>query len=72
MATNFHVVPAGTEWAVEAVGGGQRTTFPPQAEAIEAGTQLARAARVELLIHGRDGKVRERNSFGHDPRNVKS
>ena len=73
MATkHIHVVPAGDDgWAVEAVGGGKRTLFPTQEEAISAGTERAKRDKVELLIHGRDGQIRERNSFGHDPRNIK-
>lgn len=72
MANNdIHVVPAGNEWAVEAAGGGDRTMFFTQEEAIAAGTERAKRDKVELLIHGRDGQIRERNSFGHDPRNIK-
>lgn len=71
MTADIHVVPAGDEWAVEAAGGGKRETFPTQEEAIHAGTERAKAAKVELLIHGRDGQIRARNSFGHDPRNIK-
>lgn len=69
---DIHVVPAGDEgWAVQEVGGGHRAVFPTQEEAIENGTERAQQAKVELLIHGRDGKIRARNSFGHDPRNIK-
>ena len=71
MAADIHVVPAGNEWAVEAAGGGKRTIHATQDEAIKAGTERAKRDKVELLIHGRDGQIRERNSFGHDPRNVK-
>jgi hypothetical protein len=71
MTANIHVVPVGNEWAVEAVGGGDRTMFFNQEEAIKAGTERAKRDKVELLIHGRDGQIRERNSFGHDPRDVK-
>lgn len=45
--------------------------FFTQEEAIAAGTERAKRGKVELLIHGRDGQIRERNSFGHDPRNIK-
>lgn len=71
MAADIHVVPAGNEWAVEVSGGGERTMFFTQEEAIAAGTERAKRDKVELLIHGRDGQIRERNSFGHDPRNIK-
>ncbi|HBD37126.1 DUF2188 domain-containing protein (plasmid) [Cupriavidus pauculus] len=71
MANDIHVVPAGDGWAVEAAGGGRRTMFATQEEAIAAGTERAKQDEVELLIHGRDGQIRERNTFGHDPRDVK-
>jgi hypothetical protein len=71
-ARNIHVVPSGNGWAVETEGGGAgRTEFESQDEAIEAATAQARETKVELLIHGRDGQIRARNSFGNDPRNVK-
>ena len=68
---DIHVVPAGNEWAVEVAGGGERTMFFTQEEAIAAGTERAKRDKVELLIHCRDGQIRERNSFCHDPRDVK-
>jgi hypothetical protein len=37
---------------------------------VEAGTRDAQREHVELLIHGLDGQIRARNSFGHDPRSV--
>jgi hypothetical protein len=37
-----------------------------QQEAIDAATALARKQRTELYIHGRDGRIRERNSYGND------
>jgi hypothetical protein len=70
MAANIHVVPAGDGWAVQAASGGRRTLYATQDEAIRAGTEHALRDKVELLIHGRDRQIRERNSFGHDPRNI--
>ncbi|MDQ0142085.1 DUF2188 domain-containing protein [Cupriavidus necator] len=69
---NIHVVPVDSGWAVESEGGdGGRQLFTSQEDAIAAGTEAARQRKVELLIHGRDGQIRERNSFGNDPRNIK-
>lgn len=68
---NIHVVPAGDGWAIEHEGGGQRQEFERQEDAITAGTAKAQQEKVELLIHGRDGQIRERNSFGNDPRDIK-
>lgn len=35
--------------------------------AVDAGAALARARRVEHIIHGRDGSIQSRNSYGNDP-----
>ncbi|WP_439673043.1 DUF2188 domain-containing protein [Cupriavidus necator] len=52
-------------------GHGRRSRYPSEEEAIAAGTEKANQDKVELLIHGRDGQLRERNSFGNDPRSIK-
>jgi hypothetical protein len=39
-----------------------------QEKAIEHGRDRARANQSELLIQGEDGQIRERSTFGHDPR----
>ncbi|KAI3590984.1 hypothetical protein D9X30_4469 [Cupriavidus sp. U2] len=73
MAADIHVVPTQADgWAVEVEGSaGPAELFETQEEAIKVGTERARRDKVELLIHGRDGQIRERNSFGNDPRNIK-
>ena len=38
-----------------------------QAEAWEDSRQRAREKRGEAFLKGRDGKIRERNSYGNDP-----
>jgi hypothetical protein len=42
-------------------------TFDTKREAQQAGRDTARRDHVEHLIQGRDGKIDERNSYGHDP-----
>lgn len=65
---NQHVVPHPEGWAVR-VAGNQRVSsiHPTQAEAIETGRIRARGQGSELLIHGEDGRIRERNTYGKDP-----
>lgn len=47
--------------------GGQTTSqHRTQAAAIEAGRSLARARQAEHRIHGRNGQIRESNSYGND------
>ncbi|KDP87367.1 DUF2188 domain-containing protein [Cupriavidus basilensis] len=69
---NVHVVPHGDGWDVVHEGArGERAHFLNQDEAIEAATVIARREKVELLVHGQDGQIRMRNSYGHDPRDVR-
>lgn len=67
MAKNVHVVPGAGGWNVKVEGGGRASHFSTQSEAIEAGRRLARDNRSEHVIHGRDGRIRQRDSFGRDP-----
>jgi len=63
-----HVVPSGTRWSVRKAGSERASgIYETQKEAIDAARQIARDQGTELYIHGRDGRIRERNSFGSDP-----
>lgn len=65
---NQHVVRSGDQWAVRGEGNSRVTSkHETQAEAIEAGRRIAQNQKSELLIHGRNGQIRERNSYGSDP-----
>lgn len=59
------------DWAVVAKGG-QRAirVCDTQKEAIEVARPLARDRGAELRIQGRDGKFRDADSHGHDPRKI--
>lgn len=64
---NQHVVPAGNGWAVKRAGSKKATkTFDTQRDAIQRAREIARNKGSELLIHGRDGKIREKNTYGRD------
>lgn len=68
MKPGQHVVPHGDEWAVRREGAERVTsTHRTQGEAIEAGRDIANNQSTELFIHGRDGRIRDRDSFGNDP-----
>lgn len=65
---NQHVVPHGDNWAVKGAGNGKATSVhSTQAEAIRHGRQIAQNQQSELLIHGENGRIREKNSYGNDP-----
>lgn len=55
-------------WKVKS-GGASRASkaFDKQSDAVEHARSIARRAGSELFIHGRDGTIRERNSYGRDP-----
>ena len=63
-----HVVPKGDKWAVRKAGASRASgTFKTQGAAIKEAKKLAKNQRTELYIHGKDGRIRERNSYGSDP-----
>ena len=65
---NQHVVRHPEGWAVKPAGGDRASSVhKTQQEAIERGREVARNQGTELFIHGRDGKIRARDSHGNDP-----
>ena len=63
-----HVVPSAGGWKVIKSGTTRASSLhTTQSGAIEAATRVARNQKTDLYIHGRDGRIRERNSFGNDP-----
>jgi hypothetical protein len=66
---DVHVVPRGNEWALE-VGGQVRSTHSTQSEAVSRGRQVAEQEQGELVVHGKGGEIREKDSHGNDPRDV--
>jgi len=68
MGKNQHVVPHEGGWAVRGEGNNKVTSVTEtQREAIEQGRRLSQNERSEVVIHGRDGKIRDKDSFGKDP-----
>lgn len=65
-----HVVPhPDGGWSVKR-GGSERATrrFKTQKEAISYGRKISKRQGAEFYIHRRDGMIREKNSYGNDPR----
>jgi uncharacterized protein YdaT len=63
-----HVVPNGGVWVVRKAGAAKASgTYKTQKEAVEKAREIAKNQRTELYIHGRDGRIRERNTYGDDP-----
>jgi hypothetical protein len=62
-----HVVPSAGGWAVKKAGAERASSLhTTQQAAIDAAKQIAQNQRTELYIHGKDGRIRERSSYGND------
>ncbi|MBZ5721003.1 MAG: DUF2188 domain-containing protein [Acidobacteriia bacterium] len=63
-----HTVPnsGGSGWINEA-GGRTLSHHRTQETAIETGRREAIRQETEHFIHNREGRIRERNSYGNDP-----
>ena len=65
---NQHVVPHQDGWAVRGAGNNRASSIhSTQAQAAQAARDTAQQQHTEVLIHGRNGQIRERDSYGHDP-----
>lgn len=54
-------------WQVLGAGNSRATkVLPTQREAIAVARQIAINQKSELVIHGENGKIREKNSYGRD------
>ncbi len=62
---NQHVIPSGDRWAVRRVGASRSSgVYDTQKEAISAARGIAMNQGADVFIHGADGRIRERVSFG--------
>ncbi len=64
-----HVVPNSSGgWSVKKSGSSKATqSFETQKEAISFGRQISKNQNAELIIHRKDGTIRDSNSYGNDP-----
>lgn len=65
--TQYHVVHHGSEWCVTS-NNYILSRHTSKEDAVRQGRLVARAnAPSELYIHGLDGKIQERETYGDDP-----
>ena len=65
---NQHVVPRVDAWAVKGAGNKRATSIhDTQKQATDAGRRIAENQHSELVIHRPDGRIRDKDSHGHDP-----
>lgn len=59
-------------WQVK-VAGNERASkvCSTQAQGKEYGIGLAKKLNAEFTLHGQNGQIREKNSYGNDPKNIK-
>jgi uncharacterized protein YdaT len=68
MSKNQHVVKHPDGWAVKGAGNEKATKVADtQKEAIEIAKSIAKNNHSEVVIHGTDGKIRDKDSYGSDP-----
>lgn len=68
MGKNYHTVPHENGWAVKGAGNSKSSSVhSTQAEAWSACKNLAKNNNSEAFLHGKNGQIRERNTYGHDP-----
>ena len=67
-SNNQHVLPRSDGWAVKKAGASKDTrVFDKQSQAINFAKEVAKNNKSELFIHSKDGRIRERNTYGKDP-----
>lgn len=69
MNKNQHVTPRPDgKWQVKGEGNTRATAVTStQKEAIGIAREIARNQQSELVIHGKNGQIREKDSHGNDP-----
>lgn len=68
MGKNQHVVPRRGGWVVKGEGSRKATSVhETQKQAITAARGIAKNQKSEVFVHGRDGRFRDRISYGNDP-----
>ncbi len=65
---NQHVVPLGNGWAVKGEGNNRFTAITEtKRDATTIARDIAKNNKSELIIHGKDGKIQAKDSYGNDP-----
>ena len=65
---DVHVVPHRDGWATKREGASRAgVVTDTQAQAIERAREQAKRQQVEVVIHRKDGTIRDSDSYGNDP-----
>jgi hypothetical protein len=61
LARGIHVVPDGGYWMIRIAH-----QYADQATAVAVARSVSKLLNSELVIHGEDGRIRAKDSHGHD------
>ena len=69
---SVHVVPSGSKFVAQEAGSTKPLARPgSQAAAIKTAIPVAKHNKSEVVIHRRDGTIRDSDSYGSDPSSIK-
>jgi Uncharacterized protein conserved in bacteria (DUF2188) len=64
----LHVMPKSNGWVVTTSGAEPLTQqFPRKQDALEFGESVAKQKRTSLIVHRRDGRIEQVDSYGAGP-----
>lgn len=65
---NLHIIARDGQWIIKKEGENHcLSSYKTQKEARSVATEWARKSEGEVIIHSRDGRIRERDSYSSDP-----
>lgn len=68
MGKNQHVTPHKNGWQVKSAGSSKATkVITTQKDAIKVAINIATNQKSEVVVHGTNGRIRQKNSYGNDP-----
>ena len=69
MGKNQHVTKhPGGGWQVKGAGNEKATKVTEtQKQSIDAAKEIGKHQKSEVVIHGTDGRIRDKDSYGNDP-----
>lgn len=73
MGKNQHVTKhPGGGWQVKGSGNEKATKVTDtQKQSIDVAKEIAKHQKSEVVIHGMDGRIRDKDSYGNDPSSIK-
>jgi uncharacterized protein YdaT len=64
---NQHVVPRDDQWAVRGAGAKRDTElFDRKQDAVNRAREISRNQQTELVVHGQNGRIQQKDSHGND------